>query len=107
MAQGGGGKNKTLRKTAAKNAKPQKSKGSTRKTVGQTKKNLRAEPQDYLRDKAGRSFINAIENDMACRVPSDQRSKLTVLKGSKATIKNRSSGKKKPLTRGRTRKERR
>ena len=104
MAQGGGGKNKSLRKTG-KTAKPQRSKGSERKTVGQTKKNMRAESKDYLRDKAGRSFINAIENDMASRVPSDQRAKLNLLKAKGPIIKNRSSGKKKPLTRGRKRKE--
>uniref|UniRef100_A0A7S1Q6S7 Uncharacterized protein n=1 Tax=Neobodo designis TaxID=312471 RepID=A0A7S1Q6S7_NEODS len=104
MAQGGGGKNKTLRKSGGK-AKQQKSKGSARKTVGQTKKNMRSESKDYLRDKAGKSFINAIENDMASRVPSDQRAKLTLLKAKGPIIKNRSSGKKKPLTRGRKRKD--
>jgi hypothetical protein len=107
MAQGGGGKNKALRKggKGGVGGKQQKqSKGSARKVTGETKKNMRTMRSDYLRDKAGKSFINLIENDMATRVPSDQRAKLTVLKAKGPSIKGKSSGKKKPLTRGRSRK---
>ncbi len=101
MAQGGGGKHKHTR---AKTTKQARSAGSARKILGHTGKNMRAARSDYLRDKAGKSFITAIENEMATRVPSDQRAKLTLLKAKGAPIKNRKQGKKKPLTRGRSRK---
>jgi hypothetical protein len=106
MAQGGGkknasGKNRTIR---GKTPKVEHSKGSDRKKFGKTSKNMRTVRNDYLRDKTGKSFIGAIENEMASRVPSDQRARLSVLKSTGPAIKNRVAGKKKPLTRGRSRK---
>lgn len=101
MAQGGGKK----KGGSGGGGKKQSSKGSQRKKTGHTSKNLRAVKQDYLRDKTGKSFIGAIETEMATRVPSDQRAKLTLLKTSGGPIVKNRSGKKKPLTRGRKRKD--
>ena len=98
MAQG---KNKNAAK-----AKKAKSSGAVRKNLGKTAKNLRTKAANYLRDAAGKSFIMAIEGDMAHRLPSDQRMKLTVLKdGPGKQIQNKKRNLKKPLARGRSRKK--
>lgn len=95
MAQGSG---------KPKKAKKASSGGSQRKKLGKTKKAHNTVRSDYLRDKAGKSFMQAIENEMATRVPSDQRAKLTLLKSSGPVLTNKKTGMKKPLTRGRSRK---
>eukprot|EP00758_Cryptobia_borreli_P012045 Tbor_TRINITY_DN5714_c3_g3::TRINITY_DN5714_c3_g3_i1::g.19587::m.19587 len=87
-----------------------KSSGSVRKKVGTTKKHLaysgRASGKNSLRDKANSTYISSVEASMASRLPSDQRSKLTVVKpgANPSAIQSNKKHQKKPLTRGRKRK---
>lgn len=80
------------------------SKGAARKKVGITAKHKKHNSvgRNKIRDQATASYVNAIEGQMASRLPSDQRDKLSVVRSSGPIDpkKNR----KKPLTRGRSRK---
>jgi hypothetical protein len=100
MAQG-----KSKNATNASKAKKSASSGAVRKNLGKTRKNLRVKAANFLRDAAGKSFITAIEGDMAHRLPSDQRMKLTVLRETPGKlVANKKRNLKKPLARGRKRK---
>lgn len=83
-------------------AKP-KSSGAQRKHVGAAKKK-----HTYTKSKATpvkraqAKYTASVEAAMASRVPSDQRSKLSIIKPSGPISKQKHM--KKPLTRGRTRK---
>ena len=87
-----------------------KSKGAMRKDVGRQvgKTKGSSMPPNRLRDAAGKIFARAVEADLASRLPSDQRDKLTVLRNA-PSMKPLIAGMKKkhmkkPLTRGRKRK---
>lgn len=102
---------KTLKKSIKAFAKKQ-SAGAARKKLGHTAKNMRTKV-NVLRDKLQSSFSNAIEQQLASRVPSDQRDRLTVLRDAQrnghltAGTTNPLKHKKKQLTRGRRRKSER
>ncbi len=89
--------------------KRKKSKGADKKKVGQAGKSKGTTmPANSIRDAAGRLFVRAVESDLAARLPSDQKDKLTVLKNA-PSVKHLIAGMKKkhmkkPLTRGRKRK---
>ncbi len=93
--------------------KKNKSKGANRKHVGKhvgRSKGL-VMPNNKIREEAGKLFVRSVEADLASRLPSDQRDKLTVLRNA-ANLKPILSGMKKkhmkkPLTRGRKRKAQR
>jgi hypothetical protein len=80
------------------------SKGAARKKIGYTAKHKKHNSigRNKIRDQATAQYVNAIEGQMASRLPSDQRDKLSVVRSSGPIDpkKNR----KKPLTRGRSRK---
>ena len=80
--------------------------GSAKKKVGHTPKHKHTNNQgrNAIRDKATSTYINTIEGQMASRLPSDQRDKLSVVKSSGPVTIQSKKGKKKPLTRGRKRK---
>lgn len=82
----------------------QKSVGALRKYVGEAKKKstfTKRRPDST--GTANANYITGVENAMASRVPSDQSFKLTIVKPS-GSIGMKAKNKKKPLTRGRTRK---
>ena len=89
--------------------KKNKSKGADRKHAGKTRRsNKLIAPKNNIREEAGKIFVRSVEADLASKLPSDQRDKLTVLRNS-ANLKPLLSGMKKkhmkkPLTRGRKRK---
>ena len=98
-------------KVTKKNAR--RSAGAIRKSVGATAKHKnytsKHSGKNIFRDQATSSYITSVETSMASRLPSDQRSKLTMVKsqgGPSSTVAASSSKKhmKKPLTRGRKRK---
>lgn len=80
------------------------SKGSARKHVGVTAKHKHHNNQgrNKIRDKATAAYVKTIEGQMASRLPSDQRDKLTVVH-STGPAPTKKKGLKKPLTRGRSR----
>lgn len=81
----------------------QKSSGALRKHVGEAKKKFTyTKRRNSLESKARANYISGVEAAMASRVPSDQRSKLSIVKPTGPVVK--AKNKKKPLTRGRTRK---
>ncbi|EPY31874.1 hypothetical protein STCU_03150 [Strigomonas culicis] len=80
-----------------------KSAGALRKYVGSApRKSTLSKAKKSTKAKAQANYINSVETAMASRVPSDQRSKLNIIRpaGPLEKRKNR----KKPLTRGRVRK---
>lgn len=80
-----------------------KSSGALRKLVGEAKrKTVRAKKSSIVGN-----YIDSVEAAMASRVPSDQRSKLHIVKSSGPPTNTKTKNKKKPLTRGRTRKSER
>lgn len=80
-----------------------KSAGALRKYVGEAKKKATYTKRlNTVEAKARANYIHSVEAAMASRVPSDQRSKLTIVKSSGPVTKQKNA--KKPLTRGRTRK---
>lgn len=82
----------------------QKSSGALRKYVGEAKKKSTfTKRRSTATGTASANYISSVEAAMASRVPSDQRSKLTVVK-SAGPPAEKAKNKKKPLTRGRTRK---
>eukprot|EP00796_Vickermania_ingenoplastis_P008358 gene8357-gene6556 len=82
----------------------QKSSGALRKYVGEAKKKTTTtKRKSGASGTAAANYINSVEAAMASRVPSDQRSKLNIIKPSGAPTE-KAKHKKKPLTRGRTRK---
>ena len=90
-----------------------RSAGAIRKAVGVTIKHKNYTNKhlnkNAFRDQAASSYINSVETSMASRLPSDQRSKLTMVKGQggpSSTVLATTNKKhmKKPLTRGRKRK---
>lgn len=90
-------------KALGSKSKP-KSKGALRKDVGEAKKKStftkrRSDPTG----RANANYITRVETAMASRVPSDQRTKLSIVKSSGPLV-TKTKNKKKPLTRGRTRK---
>lgn len=81
----------------------QKSAGALRKYVGEAKKKFTyTKKRSSVEAKAKANYINSVEAAMASRVPSDQRSRLAVVKPGGPIEKKKHQ--KKPLTRGRTRK---
>ncbi len=90
--------------------KKAKSDGSQRKKVGKQQGRSKGTtmPKNKLRDEATKFYGRAVEADLASRLPSDQRDKLTVLRNAPkmkpvlAGMKKKHM--KKPLTRGRKRK---
>lgn len=81
----------------------QKSSGALRKHIGAAKKkSTHTKRLNSAEAKARANYISGVEAAMASRVPSDQRSKLSIVKPAGPMVK--AKGKKKPLTRGRTRK---
>ncbi|KAG5500385.1 hypothetical protein JKF63_03477 [Porcisia hertigi] len=89
---------KSLRSKAHK-----KSAGALRKYVGEAKKkSTYTKAKKTPETKARANYISAVETVMASRVPSDQRSKLSIVKPSGPMGKKKHM--KKPLTRGRKRK---
>lgn len=81
-----------------------KSSGALRKYVGEAKKKSTFTKKHFSAKAAGKAnYISSVETAMASRVPSDQRSKLSVVKPGGMKIE-KPKNKKKPLTRGRTRK---
>ena len=96
MPQGGSIKAKKTKVSSA---------GSKKKKIGRSKHSLHGQSKkDELRTKAGAAFINLIEQDLAAKLPSDQRDKLTVLKQKGPRLDPKADKhKKKQLTRGRTR----
>jgi hypothetical protein len=91
--------------------KKKKAKGATRKHVGKNGKSTGSTmPSNMVRDEASKLFVRSVEADLAAKLPSDQRDKLTVLRNA-ANLKPLLAGMKKkhmkkPLTRGRKRKQR-
>lgn len=80
-----------------------KSAGALRKYVGEAKKKFTyTKTKNTAENKARAHYISSVEAAMASRVPSDQRSKLHVVKSSGPMEKKKNM--KKPLTRGRKRK---
>lgn len=80
-----------------------KSAGALRKYVGEAKKKKTfTKTKNTAENKARAHYISSVENAMASRVPSDQRSKLSIVKSSGPAEKKKHM--KKPLTRGRKRK---
>ncbi|CAJ1009928.1 hypothetical protein Q4I28_005242 [Leishmania naiffi] len=80
-----------------------KSAGALRKYVGEAKKkSTYTKAKKTPEAKARANYISAVESAMASRVPSDQRSKLSIVKSSGPTLTKKHI--KKPLTRGRKRK---
>jgi hypothetical protein len=93
---------------AVASKKREKSLGAKRKKVGQSGKSKgSSNPRHNLRDAALKTFGRAVEADLAAKLPSDQRDKLTVLRDAPLRkgleVAKKKNGKK-PLTRGRTRK---
>lgn len=90
---------KTLRsKTKGKSA------GALRKYVGEAKrKSTFTKRRNTPEAKAQANYIQSVEAAMTSRAPSDLRSKLTVVKTS-APMLSKKKHMKKPLTRGRKRK---
>jgi hypothetical protein len=81
----------------------QKSAGALRKHVGEAKKkSTYTKTKDSAECKARAHYISSVEATMASRVPSDQRSKLFIVKPGGPMEKRKRM--KKPLTRGRKRK---
>ncbi|CBZ28422.1 conserved hypothetical protein [Leishmania mexicana MHOM/GT/2001/U1103] len=81
-----------------------KSAGALRKYVGEAKrKSTFTKAKKTPEAKARANYISAVETAMASRVPSDQRSKLSIVKSSGPAAKKKHM--KKPLTRGRKRKD--
>ncbi|KAG5474294.1 hypothetical protein LSCM1_03074 [Leishmania martiniquensis] len=81
----------------------QKSAGALRKYVGEAKrKSTFTKAKKTAESRARANYISAVEAAMASRVPSDQRSKLSIVKSS-GPMENKKHMKK-PLTRGRKRK---
>lgn len=97
-------------KTGGFRKKAPKSIGSKRKHEGRAAKpSTRRAPQplakNKIRDKAARGFMQAVEASMATKLPSDQRDKLTILRTAGAGLGLKTKiHKKKPLVRGRKRK---
>ena len=84
-------------------ARKHASAGSLRKKLGFAKKHKgHGGKLHNVRDKATSNYISQIETQMASRLPSDQRDKLTTVKPGGPPVEKKS--KKKPLTRGRRRK---
>lgn len=80
-----------------------KSAGAKRKYVGESKKKSTfTKTKNTPENKARAHYIATVEAAMASRVPSDQRSKLHVVKSTGPKEKKKNM--KKPLTRGRKRK---
>lgn len=82
-----------------------KSAGALRKYVGFAQKKHTTTTNKHRHSVEARArahYINAVETAMASRVPSDQRSKLSVVRPTGPIEKQKH--KKKPLTRGRRRK---
>ena len=104
----GKGKRSAPAHTAGKN-KQGKSAGAIRRQLGKTAKNMRSQTMkpNAVRAEASRSFNRAVETAMANKLPSVQRQKLTIVRstGIATRIPNRKKGMKKPLVRGRKRKE--
>ncbi|KAG5498212.1 hypothetical protein JIQ42_03016 [Leishmania sp. Namibia] len=89
-------------KSLRSRSKP-KSAGALRKYVGEAKKKSTfTKAKKTPETKARANYISAVEAAMASRVPSDQRSKLSIVKSSGPMVKKKHI--KKPLTRGRKRK---
>ncbi|ESS66786.1 hypothetical protein TcG_04984 [Trypanosoma cruzi] len=86
----------------------EKSGGALRKSVGDSKKKtVYGKRRKTIEAKARASYASAVESRMASRVPSDQRGRLTVVKPTAGQTSQREKKKhmKKPLTRGRRRKD--
>src|SRR3989338_7063723 len=89
--------------------KKKRTKGANRKHVGKTTRSMGLTmPSNKVREEAGKIFVRSVEADLAAKLPSDQRDKLTVLLNA-ANLKPLLAGMKKkhmkkPLTRGRKRK---
>ncbi|EPY38517.1 hypothetical protein AGDE_03925 [Angomonas deanei] len=80
-----------------------KSVGALRKHVGDAKrKSVHSKSKKDSKAQAQANYIKSVETAMASRVPSDQRSKLKVVKASGPAEKKKNM--RKPLTRGRVRK---
>lgn len=96
--------------SAAAKSKHEKSKGAKRKQVGKQagKSKGTTLPANKLRDEASRFYTRSVEADLASRLPSDQRDKLTVLRnapGMKPVLQGmKKKHMTKPLVRGRKRK---
>ncbi|KAL7699347.1 hypothetical protein N2W54_007862 [Lotmaria passim] len=89
-------------KSLRSRSKP-KSAGALRKYVGEAKKkSTYTKTKNSAEHKARAHYISSVEAAMASRVPSDQRSKLSVVKPGGPVEKKKHM--KKPLTRGRKRK---
>ncbi|CCW68745.1 unnamed protein product [Phytomonas sp. Hart1] len=83
-------------------SKATKSAGAMRKHVGDAKKKSTfTKAKNSIERKARSNYIHSIEAAMASRVPSDQSSKLKIVKPAPV---QRKKNMKKPLTRGRKRK---
>ncbi|KAK7201013.1 hypothetical protein NESM_000160800 [Novymonas esmeraldas] len=81
----------------------EKSAGALRKYVGEAKKKFTyTKAKKTPETKARANYIKSVEAAMASRVPSDQRSKLSIVKAGGPREKKKNM--KKPLTRGRKRK---
>lgn len=81
----------------------QKSAGALRKYVGESKKKSTfTKSRNTPEAKARANYISSVEAAMASRVPSDQRSKLSIVRSGGPMEKKKHM--KKPLTRGRKRK---
>lgn len=84
-----------------------RSHGALRKMLGSSKKKtVHSKKRNTPEAKARANYIIGVEAAMASRVPSDQRSKLLIVKPGSGPVE-KPKNKRKPLTRGRTRKSER
>ncbi|KAH9586100.1 hypothetical protein LSM04_000890 [Trypanosoma melophagium] len=83
-----------------------KSVGALRKYVGESKKKtVHTKSRKTVEAKAQANYISSVEAQMASRVPSDQRGRMTIIKPTTPdALGKKKKNMKKPLTRGRKRK---